>query len=96
MLSRIKKSDISNEITRYDELNKQIKYLEKQRENLKNSLVASYFSKHSEYLDQNGVVRATYYPEVRKQFDTSSFKTDHAKLYADYCNDQTIYKFLIK
>jgi predicted phage-related endonuclease len=96
MLNRIKKSNIENELATYKKLSEQIKILEAQKDNLKNSLIVSYFAKHSEYLDKNGIVKATYKSQIRSIFDTVTFRKKHEDLYQAYCNDKEFYQFLVK
>lgn len=97
MLNRLKKpANIESELEHYKQISEQIKVLEAQKSDLKSILVASYFEQHAEYVDKNGVVRATYKAQIRTIFDSGEFKKDHPKLYSDYCNDKEIYQLLVK
>lgn len=95
-LNKIKKSNIENELSRYKELSEQIKTLETQKDNLKNALIACYFSTNDTYRDKNGIVKATYKAQMRSIFDTVNFRTEHEDLYQAYCNDKEYYQFLVK
>lgn len=96
MLSRIKKSNIETELARYKEISEQIKALKEQQDNLKNSLITSYFSRHDEYKNKAGIVLATYKAQIRAILDTVSLRTEQPKIYAKYCNDKTVFTFLVK
>ncbi len=97
MTSRISSAvNIESELEHYKQISEQIRVLEAQKNNLKNSLVAIYFGKHDEYVDANGVVRATYKAQIRSVFDSAAFKNDHPKMYRDYSNDKEFHQFLVK
>lgn len=92
----IKDKSIENKINSYKQICNQLKVLEAQKNQLKESLVNAYFETHEEYKDKDGLVLATYKSQVRTLFNQSKFKQDNPKIYDDYCDEQKVNVFLVK
>lgn len=90
----IKKSGIETELLRYDDLNRQIKTLEAQKELLRKALIKSYFENKSVY--ESKILIATYMPQDRNLFDNKHFKDEYPKLYDEFTYKQTVYILCVK
>ena len=83
-------------LIRMRELADSIKILEAELTMIKQELISTHFVNNEEYKTTKGLLLATYKPQVQTQFQQSRFKTDHNDIYQMYCEEKTIFKFLLK
>ncbi len=92
----IKTNEIEDAISRYKDLESEIKTLESRKSLLKESLIKSYFAKNDSYYNEDGLLLATYKAQIRQVFNTTAFKQDNLDVYNTYTKPQEIHVFLVK
>jgi len=96
IVKTLKKKDIEPAIHEYSLLCDQMEALEAKRLRLRHALIQAYFNDHTEYLDDNGVVLASYKTILRQHFDSIRFRIDHPDLFKSYDHKQKVKVFRVK
>jgi hypothetical protein len=89
-------NDTETQILKCKEIKHKMDVLQAEYDRIKKTLTEGYFKDNDEFIGSEGLVLATYKGQSRTNFKTTEFKKDHAKLYADYCEQQQLKVFLIK
>ena len=79
-----KNKNLEQAIADYDYLGKQIKALEEERKDLKDSLVTSYFGENPIYRDANDCILATYDEKSRELIKGKELKLALPDVYIKY------------
>lgn len=83
------------QVEKYRDLDRQIKALTKDKEQIGTMLKAGYFLNNDDFIYEGRLI-ATYRPQIKISFDQSKFKTEHADLFKEYQTISTHRVFLLK
>ncbi len=88
-------SDTYHQIELYRDLDRQIKALTKQKDEIGRELKAGYFLHHTDFIHE-GRLLATYRPSITIRFNQSRFKEEMLELFESYQEAVEEKRFLLK
>ncbi len=88
--------DTESKILEMKDIDHQMKVLDARREKLKSHVIANYFHDHLEFTGSEGLVLATYKPQIQVRFKSKDFEKEHPALYDQYSYLIEFKTFLVK
>lgn len=88
--------EIINNISLMKHLKEQIKDTQDKYDFLKEKTINQYFIDHPEFHTREGILVATYKPQIRIFLNQAKLKKDKPDLYETYSDVKEVYTFLIK
>lgn len=96
MLHLIPKQSIEDKLVHLQELRSHIKILQAEFDMVKQQVIDDYLANNKSYKTAKGLELASYTSYKQNSFNAKRFEKDFPAVFADYKEEKTIYKFLLK